>query len=451
MKIIVAGCGKVGRTIIEQLCMEGHDISVIDQEESVVNDITDSFDVMGMVGNAASYAVQKEVGISAADLMIAATDSDELNLLCCLIARKAAGCRTIARVRNPEYNAEINLIKEELGLSMVVNPEYAAAVEAARILRFPSAIRIETFAKSRVEIIKFRIPKGSVIDGVKLMDLAARTRTEVLVCTVERGEEVIIPSGGFVLRENDIIGIVASARNTRQFVEKAGLSTRRVNDTMIIGGGKIAYYLARHLIERGIKVKIIDKSEKRCEELCEMLPKAVVINADAADQNVLLEEGIRTCESFVTLTGMDEENLFLSLFAQKSSNAKIITKVNRIAFDDLIQNLQLGTLLNPRSITAEVIIRDVRAMQNSIGSNVRALTYIIKGKVEALEFLIQKGAPVIGVPLKALKIKKNVLIACINHGGEIEVPNGFSRIQEGDTVVVVTSQIGFSDISDILG
>ncbi|MBQ3391904.1 MAG: Trk system potassium transporter TrkA [Lachnospiraceae bacterium] len=451
MKIIVAGCGKVGRTIIEQLCMEGHDISVIDQEESVVNDITDSFDVMGMVGNAASYAVQKEVGISAADLMIAATDSDELNLLCCLIARKAAGCRTIARVRNPEYNAEINLIKEELGLSMVVNPEYAAAVEAARILRFPSAIRIETFAKSRVEIIKFRIPKGSVIDGVKLMDLAARTRTEVLVCTVERGEEVIIPSGGFVLRENDIIGIVASARNTRQFVEKAGLSTRRVNDTMIIGGGKIAYYLARHLIESGIKVKIIDKSEKRCEELCEMLPKAVVINADAADQNVLLEEGIRTCESFVTLTGMDEENLFLSLFAQKSSNAKIITKVNRIAFDDLIQNLQLGTLLNPRSITAEVIIRYVRAMQNSIGSNVRALTYIIKGKVEALEFLIQKGAPVIGVPLKALKIKKNVLIACINHGGEIEVPNGFSRIQEGDTVVVVTSQIGFSDISDILG
>ena len=451
MKIIVAGCGKVGRTIIEQLCMEGHDISVIDQEESVVNDITDSFDVMGMVGNAASYAVQKEVGISAADLMIAATDSDELTLLCCLIARKAAGCRTIARVRNPEYNAEINLIKEELGLSMVVNPEYAAAVEAARILRFPSAIRIETFAKSRVEIIKFRIPKGSVIDGVKLMDLAARTRTEVLVCTVERGEEVIIPSGGFVLRENDIIGIVASARNTRQFVEKAGLSTRRVNDTMIIGGGKIAYYLARHLIESGIKVKIIDKSEKRCEELCEMLPKAVVINADAADQNVLLEEGIRTCESFVTLTGMDEENLFLSLFAQKSSNAKIITKVNRIAFDDLIQNLQLGTLLNPRSITAEVIIRYVRAMQNSIGSNVRALTYIIKGKVEALEFLIQKGAPVIGVPLKALKIKKNVLIACINHGGEIEVPNGFSRIQEGDTVVVVTSQIGFSDISDILG
>ena len=451
MKIIVAGCGKVGRTIIEQLCMEGHDISVIDQEESVVNDITDSFDVMGMVGNAASYAVQKEVGISAADLMIAATDSDELNLLCCLIARKAAGCRTIARVRNPEYNAEISLIKEELGLSMVVNPEYAAAVEAARILRFPSAIRIETFAKSRVEIIKFRIPKGSVIDGVKLMDLAARTRTEVLVCTVERGEEVIIPSGGFVLRENDIIGIVASARNTRQFVEKAGLSTRRVNDTMIIGGGKIAYYLARHLIESGIKVKIIDKSEKRCEELCEMLPKAVVINADAADQNVLLEEGIRTCESFVTLTGMDEENLFLSLFAQKSSNAKIITKVNRIAFDDLIQNLQLGTLLNPRSITAEVIIRYVRAMQNSIGSNVRALTYIIKGKVEALEFLIQKGAPVIGVPLKALKIKKNVLIACINHGGEIEVPNGFSRIQEGDTVVVVTSQIGFSDISDILG
>lgn len=378
MKIIVAGCGKVGRTIIEQLCMEGHDISVIDQEESVVNDITDSFDVMGMVGNAASYAVQKEVGISAADLMIAATDSDELNLLCCLIARKAAGCRTIARVRNPEYNAEISLIKEELGLSMVVNPEYAAAVEAARILRFPSAIRIETFAKSRVEIIKFRIPKGSVIDGVKLMDLAARTRTEVLVCTVERGEEVIIPSGGFVLRENDIIGIVASARNTRQFVEKAGLSTRRVNDTMIIGGGKIAYYLARHLIESGIKVKIIDKSEKRCEELCEMLPKAVVINADAADQNVLLEEGIRTCESFVTLTGMDEENLFLSLFAQKSSNAKIITKVNRIAFDDLIQNLQLGTLLNPRSITAEVIIRYVRAMQNSIGSNVRALTYIIK-------------------------------------------------------------------------
>lgn len=450
MKIIVAGCGKVGKTIVEQLCNEGHDISVIDQSEAVVARITDNFDVLGLAGNAASYSVQMEAGVADADLMIAATDSDELNLLCCLIARKAGGCRTIARVRNPDYNSEINVIKEELGLSMAVNPEFAAATEAARILQFPSAIRIETFAKSRVQIIKFRIPKGSPIDGVSLINLYSVIKTEVLVCTVERGEEVIIPSGQFVIREGDVIGIVAPTENTRIFVEKAGLSTRKVRDAMIVGGGKIAYYLAKHLIDSGIRVKIIEINEERCEELSDLLPKAVIINADAADQEVLLEEGIKNCESFITLTGMDEENLILSLFAQNCSKAKVITKVNRIAFDELIRTMQLGTLLNPRTITAEYIVRYVRAMQNSIGSNIMALTYIIKGKVEALEFLIQKGSPVIGLPLAALKLKKKVLIACINHGGEIEVPNGLSQIAEGDTVVVVTSHIGFKDISDIL-
>ena len=312
MKIIVVGCGKVGAALTAQLSREGHDIAVIDVNAGVLTDISNSFDVMGLIGNGASHAVQVEAGIETADLLVAATDSDELNLLC-----------------NPVYNEEINFIKEELGLSLTVNPEYAAATEAARVLRFPSAVQIETFAKGKVEIVKVRIPEGSVLNGCPMAQIHKRTGAEVLVCTVERGSHVAIPHGDFVLQTGDVISVVASKENTRDFVARIGLKSRRVRDCMIIGGGTIAFYLAQQLLETGIRVKIIEQDRDRCEELAEILPRATIINADAANQDILMEEGVRECESFVTLTGMDEENLFLSMFAQNCSNAKVITKVDR--------------------------------------------------------------------------------------------------------------------------
>ena len=450
MKIIVVGCGKVGAAVIGQLSREGHDISVIDVDSTVVTDISNNYDVMGLVGNGASHSLQMEAGIETADLLLAVTDSDELNLLCCLIAKKAGGCNTIARVRSPIYNEEITFLKEELGLSLTVNPEYAAATEAARVLRFPSAVHIETFARGKVEIVKVRIPEKSVLDGCQLMDIHKRTGTDVLISTVERGNQVEIPNGSFVLKAGDVISIVASKQNTRDFVERIGLSSRRVRDCMIVGGGKIAFYLAQQLIESGIHVKIIDKDRDRCEELSAQLPKAVILHADASNQDILREEGITACESFVTLTGLDEENLFLSMFAQSVSKAKVITKVDRLGFDDIIKRLDLGTIIHPKNITADNIVRYVRALQNSIGSNVESLYKIIDDKVEALEFLIQRDSPIIGIPLAELKVKPGVLIACISRGGRTMIPNGASRILEGDSVIVVTSHLGFGDIRDIL-
>ncbi len=451
MRIIIVGCGKVGLTITEQLSLENHDITVIDASADVIHDVTNNFDVMGVVGNGASYMVQKEAGIEKTDMLIAVTHSDELNLLCCLIAKKAGNCSTIARVRNPLYNNEISFIKEELGLSMTINPEYAAATEIARILRFPSAIKIDTFAKGRVELLKFMIPENSVLHNSSLIEVAGRIKSDVLVCAVERGEEVVIPNGSFRLQQGDVISIVASPRNAKDFFEKIGFDTHQVKDTIIVGGGTIAYYLAEQLLNMGIGVKLIEKDRSRCEELSELLPKAVVINGDATNQDVLIEEGVSYCESFVSLTGIDEGNIFLSLFARNSCpKAKVITKINRISFDDIIHTFNLGSLIYPKNITAEYIIRYVRAMQNSIGSNVETLYRIIENKAEALEFLISAEAPVIGIPLENLQIKENLLIGCINRGGKIMIPNGKTEIQLGDTVIIITTQKGLHDVRDIL-
>lgn len=451
MRIIIVGCGKVGRTITEQLSQEGHDVAVIDTDSTVIHDITNNFDVMGVVGNGASYTIQKEAGIEEADLLIAVTGSDELNLLCCLFARKAGNCSTIARVRNPMYNKEINFIKGELGLSMVINPEYAAATEIARLLRFPSAIKIDTFAKGRVELMKFIIAEGSVLHNCSLMDVAKKIQSDILVCAVERKDEVVIPNGNFVLQEKDVISIVASPTNARDFFKEIGVETHQVKSTMIVGGGTIAYYLAAQLLTMGIDVKIVEMDKARCENLSELLPKAVIINGDATNQDVLMEEGITRCESFVSLTGIDEGNIFLSLFAKSvSKDAKVVTKVNRISFDEIINTFHLGSLIYPKFITSEYIIQYVRAMQNSIGSNIETLYRIIENKVEALEFLISQDAPVVGVQLEDLKMKDNILIACINRGGKIIIPKGRSKIMVGDTVIIVTTQKGLRDIKDIL-
>lgn len=450
MRIIVVGCGKVGETITEQLIKEGHDISVVDNDPDVVEDITNNLDVLGVVGNGASHEVLMEAGLEQADLLIAVTDQDELNLLCCLIAKKAGGCKTIARVRNPIYNKEIDVIKEELGLSLTINPEFAAAREMSRILRLPSAIKIDSFAKGRVELLKVRIPDGSVLDGCPLMDINSRTRSEVLVCAVERGDEVTIPNGRFVLASGDKISIVASPDNAKTFFSRIGVDMHRVRNCLIVGGGTVAYYLAMMLEYAGIAVKIIEKDKERCEELADHLENSVVIFGDAADKKILIEEGLPTADSFVTLTGIDEANIFMSLYARSCSRAKIITKINRINYDEIIGAFDLDTIIHPKKITAEIIVTYVRAMQNSMGSNIETLYDIIEDKVEAMEFIMRGDTKATGIPLAQLPTRDNVLIACISRGRQIIIPNGQTVIQEGDSVIVVTTQQGVQDFSDLL-
>ena len=384
MNIIIAGCGKVGRALAEQLSREKHDITVIDRKPEAIQQITNIADVRGVVGNGASFEIQMDAGIDTADLMIAVTDADEVNLLCCLIAKKAGGCQTIARVRNPVYHHEIHHIKDELGLSMVINPEWAAAMEMARLLRFPSAIDIDTFANGRIELLRFQLEEQNPLCNNKIKDLHMLSRCEVLICIVERGNEVLIPSGEVELKAGDMISVVASPVNASRFFKTIGIETNQVKNTMIIGGGKISFYLAKRLLEMGIQVKIIEKDRDACERLCEILPKAMIINGDGTDRELLAEEGLAKAEGFAALTNMDEENVMLALYAKSMSKAKKITKVNRNTFDTIIGSLNIGSLIYPKHITSETILQYVRAMQNSIGSNVETLYRLVDGNAEAL-------------------------------------------------------------------
>lgn len=451
MNIIIAGCGKVGRALAEQLSREKHDITVIDRKPEAIQQITNIADVRGVVGNGASFEIQMDAGIDTADLMIAVTDADEVNLLCCLIAKKAGGCQTIARVRNPVYHHEIHHIKDELGLSMVINPEWAAAMEMARLLRFPSAIDIDTFANGRIELLRFQLEEQNPLCNNKIKDLHMLSRCEVLICIVERGKEVLIPSGEVELKAGDMISVVASPVNASRFFKTIGIETNQVKNTMIIGGGKISFYLAKRLLEMGIQVKIIEKDRDACERLCEILPKAMIINGDGTDRELLAEEGLAKAEGFAALTNMDEENVMLALYAKSMSKAKKITKVNRNTFDTIIGSLNIGSLIYPKHITSETILQYVRAMQNSIGSNVETLYRLVDGNAEALEFVIKGKSEVTDIPLQELQLKPHILVCAINRKGKIIIPKGQDCIQEGDSVVIITTDCGaYKDIRDIM-
>ena len=451
MQIIIVGCGNVGQTLTQQLSKEGHDITVIEEKSSVVQSVVNNLDVMGIVGNGASYSIMKDAGIETADLMIAVTDSDELNLLCCLIAKKAGNCHTIARVRNPVYNNEINFIKEELGLSMVINPEEAAASEAGRLLKLPSATKIETFARGRAELVRLVIDENSRLCDLALKDIPSDLKKQVIIAVVSRGNDVHIPDGNFILRAGDEITIFGSSKNTVSFFKKLGLPSAKVHSTMIIGGGETAYYLAMQLIALGIKVIIFDKDPVRCKELTDLLPQALIINGDGTDKDMLLEEGVKRTDSFVSLTNLDEENIMLSMYVKSiNPKAKLITKVHRVTYGDIIGSLNIGSIIYPKNITADRIVQFVRGMSASKDSNIETLYKLNDDKVEALEFIVRNGSPVIGKPLSQMKIKKGVLIACINHYGEIISPSGDSVIRDRDSVIVVTTLAGLKDISDIL-
>lgn len=450
MKILIVGCGKVGTTLAEQLDQEGHDIVVIDNKASAIQNITDTLDVMGIVGNGSSYHVLLSAGIETSDLLIAVTNSDELNLLCCLIARKAGNCHTIARVRNPQYNQEIDFIKEEMGLSMIINPEQETAMDMARLIRVPSAIKVDTFAKGKVELLKFQIPTDSVLDNMKIYNISSQLRCKVLVCAVERQEKVYIPSGNFILQSGDKISFIAAPKQASEFFYKAGFNAGHIRNVMLVGGGTIAVYLASKFIAMGVMVKIIEQNRDRCEELSDLFPEALIINANATDNNILLEEGIEDMDAFASLTNLDEENILLSLYVQKKSRAKVFTKVTRLTYDDIIEEMPLGVIVNPKMITADRIVQHVRAMQNPKGSSVETLYKIVGNKVEALEFRVKTSEGIIGIPLERLATKDNLLVSCINRKGRIIIPNGQDSIQVGDTVIIVTTNTGLNDLNDIL-
>ena len=450
LNIIIVGCGKVGTTLVEELSQEGHAITIVDKDYQNVQTIANMYDVMGICGNGASYSVLKEAGIEGTDLIIAVTDSDELNLLCCTVAKRVGNCAAIARVRNPEYNKEIGYLRDKLGLAMIINPEYEAAVEAARILYLPSALEVNTFAHGQAELIKFKIPEGNILDGMTIKDIGQHIDTKVLICAVERNGEVYIPDGNFTLVAGDVASFVSSRKKVKEFLVTIGFNTNKVKDTMIIGGGKSTYYLAKRLIRNGISVKIIESDRTRCEELSKLLPKAIIINGDGTDEDLLKEEGIEYVESFVPLTGIDEENILLTLFARQVSGAKVITKINRINFRDVINTLDLGSVIYPKYITAEAIIAYVRAKNASKDSNIETLYHMFDHRVEAIEFRVDDESGVTDIPFKDLHLKKNLLVSFINRNGDIIIPSGNDCIRLGDTVMIVTTHTGFYDIQDIL-
>ena len=450
MNIIIVGCGKVGYTLVEQLSGEDHNIVVIDEKEEKVKSITDELDAMGIVGNGVSYQVLQEAGITDTDLLIAVTGSDEQNLLCCVIAKKAGNCKTIARVRNPIYNEESNFLRKELGLAMIINPELTSASEIARIFQFPSAVKIATFSKGRIELLHFRVTKECLLNNYELIHIRTTLKCEVLVCMVTRGEEVLIPKGDFVFQEGDIVAIISTPPRANEFFKKIGIGTGRIHSAMVVGGGTIAYYLAKRLLAVGIETKIIEQDSARCDQLNELLPRATVICGDGTDQKLLLQEGLSSMDGFAALTGMDEENILLSLFAKKTSSAKIVTKINRINFNSVLNDLKLDSITYPRLLTADTIIKYARSMNESLNSNVENLYKLEEGRAEALEFYIKETSLVTDTPLEKLSLRKNLLICCINRGGKFIIPGGQDELRVGDSVVVVLTHSRLNDIKDIL-
>lgn len=450
MQIVIVGGGKVGTALVRSLSQEDNNICIVDIKADVVHQLATENDVMGMVGNGASYSVLKEAGIETADLLIAVTEHDELNLLCCVIARKASKCQTIARVRNPMYSQERRFLQRELGLSMIINPEQTAAAEIASLLGFPSALGIDSFAGGRVEMIRFRIPADSKLDGMALKDVNAMIHCDFLICAVDRGGQVEIPGGNFELKAGDLVSLVTSRKSAKFFFEKIDMNTNRARNTMIVGGGKITLYLAKMLDNLGIAVKIIEKSPERCLELSEELPRATVVNGDGGDEAFLQEERIDTMDSFVALTNMDEENILLSLMAKKKVSRKVVTKINREQLNEVIHNLELDSVVYPKLLTAQKILRYSRATKNSIGSNVKTLYRMYDDKVEALEFYVAENSKITGIPLRQMKLKKGLLISAIIRNDKLIIPDGQTEILPGDAMIVVTTRLGLQDAGNIL-
>jgi trk system potassium uptake protein TrkA len=450
MRIVIVGDGKVGRTLAEHLSKENHNIVIIDQNSRVVEESINSLDIMGVTGNGASYEVQKEAGVDKSDLLIAVTSSDEINILCCLVAKKLGARATIARVRNPDYSRQLSFLRDELGLSLVINPELAAANEISRILRFPSALKVDTFSRGRSEIVELKVTNNNRLADTALNEIEKKYRLGILVCAVQRGKDVHIPKGDFILRVGDRIYITGDLAAISSFVKTFDMVKEKVRSVMIIGGGKITYYLSKMLEQTGMRVKIIEKDENRCLELSESLRNTLVINGDGTDQELLGEEGMEETDALVALTGIDEENIIIAMYANTKNVGKVIAKVNRTNYMGLLGSVGVESIISPKDITANYIIRFVRAMENSAGSNVTTLHRIVEDKAEALEFQVRKNSGCIGRKLRDLNLKPNLLIACIIHDNKVIIPHGDDVINEGDSVIVVTTNRFLGDLDDIL-
>lgn len=452
MNIIIAGCGRVGYALARQLNDEGHDITIIEKDAELLTPALSNLDVQGIVGNASSYLTQHEAGIEKADLMIAVTDQDEVNLIACLLAQKASKCRTIARVRNPQYFRETGYLKECMDISLILNPEYEAACEIAKLIQIPDAMEVDSFANDKVDLLRVAISENSPLHNMKVIDFSKEFNHEVLICILVHNREVIIPDGNTVLTAGDTISVILPSRKIRSFYRASKLSAiKDVRDVMIAGGGNISYYLAEKLIKQGIPVKIIEQNRERCSFLSDAFPKAAIIHSDAKDHDLLLEEGLARTDAFVSLTSVDEENVFLSLFAAKMApHSKRIVKINRLEPDETITNLPIGSMISPKDITTETILQYVRSQNNSLGSNVEALYRLMDNRVEALEFKVHQDSNVTNTPLFSLKLKNNLLVCCIIRKNQIITPSGRDMIMKGDTVIIVTTEKGLQDISDIL-
>ena len=451
MKILIVGCGKIGSTLLSSFVSEGHDVVAIDTLPEVITELTNIYDVMGICGNGVDSDILAEAGVKNADLFIAVTASDEFNMLSCFLAKKMGAKSTIARIRNPEYNDKsLSFIRKQLELSMSINPERLAARELFNILKFPSAMKIERFSGRYLEMVEIRLKPDSVLDGVKLSELRSKYEAKVLVCCVKRGENTYIPDGNFVLQGDDRIGITGSPTEMQKIFKRLGLLTKQSKSVMILGGGKIAQYLADMLLSIGCNVKIIEQNEAVALRLCEDLPNAVIIHGDGARQELLLEEGINNQDAFVSLTGSDEENILISIFASSQGVPKSISKVNRDELASMADKLGVDTIISPRKIVSDLIVSYARALQNSLGSNVESLYKLMDGDAEALEFNVKADPRLTDIPLKALTLKKNILIAGIIRDRKTIIPGGNDVIMAGDKVVVIATGIKLSDLSDIL-
>ena len=451
MKIIIAGGGKVGATLTRQLSAEGYDLTLIDKNAQVLETTMNAYDVMAVQGNCATMAALRQAGVEDADLLIAVTNADEVNLLCCMTAHGLnPKLHTIARIRDPEYAHQIYKMRNSFGLSLTVNPEKQAAVEIERLLKYPGFLRRETFAKGRVEIVELRIDEKSKLRDVSLGELGNVVKCRVLVCAVLRDGEAIAPKGNFVLRQGDRVFVTAPTDRLTILLKNLGVITRPVRRVILCGGGRVSYYLANLLLKDGISVQLIEHSHERCLELAGLLPdKCCIIHGDATSQSLLEKEGIANCDALVTLTGLDELNMVISLYGNSQGVPQIITKLGRMGSSGIVDDLPLGSLIYPKELCCNTIVRYVRAMQNQAGAAI-SLHAIADGKMEAVEFLVDETTRNCGVPLKDLKLKPNILLACINHAGNTEIPNGASFFEKGDTVILVTPGRGsLLQINDI--
>lgn len=450
MKIVIIGSGKVGSNLSQSLSKEGHDITIIDCNAEALQKIQNTQDVMCIVGNGADVDTLLEASVEKTGLLIATTHHDELNILCCLIAKRLGANKTISRVRTPIYYKQIDLIKDDLHLSMVINPEYTTANEILRVLLFSPAVKLEVLAKGRFELVEYKLTENSNITGKSLAEIYKHTKIKCLICTVERDNQIYIPSGDFVLQANDKINISASHKELEKFFKSLGSTKTKVKNVMIVGGGRICYYLTKQLIPLGIRVKIFEINLDKCKELAEKFPKATIIHGDGTDQELLMEEGLNEVDAFVSLTGIDEENIVMSLYAKNNSNAKVITKINRDSYHEITSQLGLDCVLAPKNLTVSSILSYVRSLDNT-NSNIEALYHIVGNKAEAIEFRIKNDIPcLVGIPLKDVVLKKNILIGGIIRKREPIIPNGNTCIQIGDTVIIICKDYHFSDITDIL-